>query len=174
MGSYAQGLLKKQPFLRARERVLMTWIESAVTEYPKEKDVIEEITFSHKTTEAIQHAPSQGSRTEYAALNIEHIQDRIYNTQNDKIEQWKRELEYIRYELALIEAACLALTPEERALVERHYYEGKSLDALSQAPLLNVIRSRSTLKRMLKNISLKVEAVLSEDGLNDIDRFPYR
>ena len=40
MGSYAQGLLKKQPFLRARERVLMTWIESAVTEYPKEKDVI--------------------------------------------------------------------------------------------------------------------------------------
>lgn len=163
MDSYAQRLLKRQPFLRARERVLMTWIESVVTRSPNEEDIIEEITFSHSTVEAIQHIPSQKSRTEYAALNMERLQKDALKIQEEKVQKWKKELATIRYYLVLIDAMMLALTAEERVLVERHYYEKKSLEALSQVPLTDVIRSRSTLKRMLKNIWQKADEVLVQE-----------
>ena len=118
--------------------------------------------------ESVQITPSQSSKTEYIALNLELLRSGEVDVQERKAENWHKELKLIRNWLSILEAALLVLTPEEQALVNRHFKEGKSLEMLSQSPLLDTVRSHSTLKRMLKTIIRKVNEVISEEESHHI------
>lgn len=171
MTSDALWLLKRQSFLIAREQVLVRLIRTVDHSVPDDEEIIEGITFSHATSEAVQRTAPQSSKTEYIALNMESLRSDKMEVQERRTEQWNKELELIRNWLAVLEAALLVLTPEERALVDKHFREGKSVEILSQTPLLEITRSRSTLKRMLKTIVRKVEEVISkEEGYNILPR----
>lgn len=163
MTSDALWLLKRQSFLIAREQVLMRLISSVDGSVPDDDEIIEEITFARATGEAVQRSSSQSSKTEYAALNLESIRADKVEAQERRTDQWQKELRLIQSWLAVLEAALLVLTPEERALVDKHFREGKSVEILSQTPLLEITRSRSTLKRMLKTIVRKVEEVITQE-----------
>lgn len=153
-------LLKMQPYLRAREQVLLTRLRSVEILSIREEDLIEEITFREKKNDGIQHVASQGSRTEYAALNMEELQADEKRKMENEILRWKRELKQVRHSLSILEGALLVLTSEERALVEKYYFEGLALETVSQEVLTENVRSKSTLKRMLKNIRKKLEEVI--------------
>ena len=163
MTSDALWLLKRQSFLIAREQVLMHLITVANNSAPDDREIIEGITFARPTGESIQTTPSQSSKTEYIALNLELLRAGTAESQERKIENWHKELQLIRSWLSILDAALLALTPEERELVNRHFRDGKSLEVISQTPILDTVRSRSTLKRMLKTIVRKVNEVISEE-----------
>ncbi len=168
MTSNAQWLLKRQSFLRAREQVLLRMIGSAATDKPSEEEIIEGMTFSRIIRENVQQSRSPSSKTERIALNMESFRLESMELQERRIEQWNKELRLIRNWLSILEAALLALTPEERILADKHYIERKSVDVLSQAPLLEITRSRSTLKRMLNTIIRKVDEVISQEGRGHI------
>ena len=168
MTTDAQWLLKRQPFIRARQQVLLQWISTIDLAAPEDEEIIEGITFAHATGENDQKTASQSSKTEYIALNIDALRAERMEMQIRRGEQWNKELRLIQNWLAILDAALIALTPEERILVTRYYNEGKSIEALSQVPLLDMIRSRSTLKRMLKAIVQKVDEVISQEEGNDI------
>lgn len=168
MISDALWLLKRQSFLIAREQVLMHLIKTADNSVPDDKEIIEEVTFARPTGESVQMTPSQSSKTEYIALNLELLRSGEVDVQERKAENWHKELKLIRNWLSILEAALLVLTPEEQALVNRHFKEGKSLEMLSQSPLLDTVRSHSTLKRMLKTIIKKVNEVISEEESHHI------
>lgn len=171
MTSDALWLLKRQSFLIAREQVLLRLIRTADNSVPGDEEIIEGITFARATGEAVQKTSSQSSKTEYVALNLESLRADRMEVQERRTEQWYKELQLIRNWLAILDAALLVLTPEERTLVDRYFREGKSVETLSQSPLLDVTRSRSTLKRMLKAIVQKVEEVVSqEEGYNILPR----
>lgn len=171
MTSDALWLLKRQPFLIAREQVLLRLIRTIDNSVPGDEEIIEGITFARATGEAIQKKSSQPSKTEYVALSLESLRVDRMEVQERRTEQWYKELQLIRNLLAILDAALLVLTPEERTLVDRYFREGKSVETLSQTPLLDVTRSRSTLKRMLKVIVQKVEEVVSqEEGYNILPR----
>lgn len=171
MTSDALWLLKRQSFLIAREQVLLRLIRTANNSVPGDEEIIEEITFARATGEAVQKTSSQSSKTEYVALNLESLRADRMEVQERRTEQWYKELQLIRNWLEILDAALLVLTPEERTLVDRYFREGKSVETLSQTPLLDVTRSRSTLKRMLKAIVQKVEEVVSqEEGYNILPR----
>ena len=163
MTSDALWLLKRQSFLIAREQVLMHLIKTADNSAPDDKEIIEGITFARSTGESVQTTPSQSSKTEYIALNLELLRSREMDAQERKAESWYKELQLIQNWLSILDAALLVLTPEEHVLVNRHFKEGKSLEMLSQSPLLDTVRSHSTLKRMLKTIIRKVDEVISEE-----------
>ena len=160
MKTYARWLLKQQPYFRAREGVLLAYIQSVENTNLRREDMIEELTFAKSDKGESQHTPSKSSITEFAALNLEAKLSQEEKTKSEQLFQWKRELNQIRHYLSMIDAAMMVLTPEEKILVEKHYYEGRSLEILSQMPLLDLIRSRSTLKRMLQNIFEKVAIVI--------------
>lgn len=163
MKSDAIWLLKRQSFLIAREQVLLQLIERVDDSVPDDQEIIEGIAFARGDSEGIQRTAARFSRTEYAALNMETLRTERMEEQERRKEQWKKELRLIRNWLGVLEAALLVLTPEERKLAKRHYREGKSLEELSQIPLQDVIRSRSTLRRMQKRIIRKVEEVISRE-----------
>lgn len=163
MTSDALWLLKRQSFLIAREQVLMHLITVVNNSSPDDREIIEGITFARPTGESVQTTPSQSSKTEYIALNLELLRTGTAESQERKIENWHKELQLIRSWLSILDAALLALTPEERELVNRHFRDGKSLEVISQTPILDTVRSRSTLKRMLKTIVRKVNEVISEE-----------
>lgn len=163
MISDALWLLKRQSFLIAREQVLMHLIKTVDNSTPDDREIIERITFARPTGESVQTTPLQSSKTEYIALNLELIRSGESESQERKNENWHKELQLIRNWLSILDAALLALTPEERELADRHFKDGKSLEVLSQTPLLDTIRSRSTLKRMLRTILRKVNEVVSEE-----------
>lgn len=163
MTSDALWLLKRQSFLIAREQVLMHLITVVNNSAPDDREIIEGITFARPTGESVQTTPSQSSKTEYIALNLELLRAGTAESQERKIENWHKELQLIRSWLSILDAALLALTPEERELVNRHFREGKSLEVISQTPILDTVRSRSTLKQMLKTIVRKVNEVISEE-----------
>lgn len=163
MTSDALWLLKRQSFLIAREQVLMHLITVVNNSAPDDREIIEGITFARPTGESVQTTPSQSSKTEYIALNLELLCAGTAESQERKIENWHKELQLIRSWLSILDAALLALTPEERELVNRHFRDGKSLEVISQTPILDTVRSRSTLKRMLKTIVRKVNEVISEE-----------
>ena len=136
-----------------------------------DREIIEGITFARPTGESVQTTPSQSSKTEYIALNLELLRTGTAESQERKIENWHKELQLIRSWLSILDAALLALTPEERELVKRHFRDGKSLEVISQTPILDTVRSHSTLKRMLKTIVRKVNEVISEEeGSNILPR----
>ena len=163
MTSDALWLLKRQSFLIAREQVLMHLITVVNNSVPDDREIIEGITFARPTGESVQTTPSQSSKTEYIALNLELLRTGTAESQERKIENWHKELQLIRSWLSILDAALLALTPEERELVNRHFRDGKSLEVISQTPILDTVRSHSTLKRMLKTIVRKVNEVISEE-----------
>ena len=163
MTSDALWLLKRQSFLIAREQVLMHLITVVNNSAPGDREIIEGITFARPTGESVQTTPSQSSKTEYIALNLELLRTGTAESQERKIENWHKELQLIRSWLSILDAALLALTPEERELVNRHFRDGKSLEVISQTPILDTVRSHSTLKRMLKTIVRKVNEVISEE-----------
>lgn len=163
MTSDALWLLKRQSFLIAREQVLMHLITVVNNSAPDDREIIEGITFARPTGESVQTTPSQSSKTEYIALNLELLRTGTTESQERKIENWHKELQLIRSWLSILDAALLALTPEECELVNRHFRDGKSLEVISQTPILDTVRSRSTLKRMLKTIVRKVNEVISEE-----------
>ena len=163
MTSDALWLLKRQSFLIAREQVLMHLITVVNNSAPDDREIIEGITFARPTGESVQTTPSQSSKTEYIALNLELLRAGTAESQERKIENWHKELQLIRSWLSILDAALLALTPEERELVKRHFRDGKSLEVISQTPILDTVRSHSTLKRMLKTIVRKVNEVISEE-----------
>ena len=163
MTSDALWLLKRQSFLIAREQVLMHLITVVNNSAPNDREIIEGITFARPTGESVQTTPSQSSKTEYIALNLELLRTGTAESQERKIENWHKELQLIRSWLSILDAALLALTPEERELVNRHFRDGKSLEVISQTPILDTVRSHSTLKRMLKTIVRKVNEVISEE-----------
>lgn len=163
METYIVKLLRKQAYLRAREQVLLARLKSVQLSTIRKEDLIDEITFSHNGNGEIQHLPSQGSRTEYAALNLDRIQAEEYQQRLENAARWQKELSQVSYWLSVLDGALLVLTPEERVLVERYYFEGKSLESISQEPLKEVIRSRSTLKRMLKNVQKKLDEVIDHE-----------
>lgn len=163
MTSDALWLLKRQSFLIAREQVLMHLITVVNNSAPDDREIIEGITFARPTGESVQTTPSQSSKTEYIALNLELLRTGTAESQERKIENWHKELQLIRSWLSILDAALLALTPEERELVKRHFRDGKSLEVISQTPILDTVRSHSTLKRMLKTIVHKVNEVISEE-----------
>ena len=104
-------------------------------------------------------------------MNLELLRTGTAESQERKIENWHKELQLIRSWLSILDAALLALTPEERELVKRHFRDGKSLEVISQTPILDTVRSHSTLKRMLKTIVRKVNEVISEEeGSNILPR----
>lgn len=171
MTADALWLLKRQSFLIAREQVLLHLIKTVDNSVPGDEEIIEGITFARATGEAAQKTSSQSSKTEYVALNLDSLRADKMEVQERRTEQWYKELQLVRNWLAVLDAALLVLTPEERMLVDKHFREGKSVETLSQAPLLDVTRSRSTLKRMLKAIVQKVEEVISqEEGHNILPR----
>lgn len=163
MTSDALWLLKRQSFLIAREQVLMHLITVVNNSAPNDREIIEGITFARPTGESVQTTPSQSSKTEYIALNLELLRTGTAESQERKIENWHKELQLIRSWLSILDAALLALTPEERELVKRYFRDGKSLEVISQTPILDTVRSHSTLKRMLKTIVRKVNEVISEE-----------
>ena len=163
MTSDALWLLKRQSFLIAREQVLMHLITVVNNSAPNDREIIEGITFARPTGESVQTTPSQSSKTEYIALNLELLRAGTAESQERKIENWHKELQLIRSWLSILDAALLALTPEERELVKRYFRDGKSLEVISQTPILDTVRSHSTLKRMLKTIVRKVNEVISEE-----------
>lgn len=163
MTSDALWLLKRQSFLIAREQVLMHLITVVNNSAPGDREIIEGITFARPTGESVQTTPSQSSKTEYIALNLELLRTGTAESQERKIENWHKELQLIRSWLSILDAALLALTPEERELVKRYFRDGKSLEVISQTPILDTVRSHSTLKRMLKTIVRKVNEVISEE-----------
>lgn len=163
MISDALWLLKRQSFLIAREQVLMHLITVVNNSAPDDREIIEGITFARSTGESVQTTPSQSSKTEYIALNLELLRTGTAESQERKIENWHKELQLIRSWLSILDAALLALTPEERELVKRYFRDGKSLEVISQTPILDTVRSHSTLKRMLKTIVRKVNEVISEE-----------
>ncbi len=163
MTSDALWLLKRQSFLIAREQVLMHLITVVNNSAPDDREIIEGITFARPTGESVQTTPSQSSKTEYIALNLELLRAGTAESQERKIENWHKELQLIRSWLSILDAALLALTPEERELVKRYFRDGKSLEVISQTPILDTVRSHSTLKRMLKTIVRKVNEVISEE-----------
>lgn len=163
MTSDALWLLKRQSFLIAREQVLMHLITVVNNSAPDDREIIEGITFARPTGESVQTTPSQSSKTEYIALNLELLRTGTAESQERKIENWHKELQLIRSWLSILDAALLALTPEERELVKRYFRDGKSLEVISQTPILDTVRSHSTLKRMLKTIVRKVNEVISEE-----------
>ena len=156
-------LLRRQPYLRAREQVLLARLRSIQFSPVKKDDIIDEITFSPGRNDGSQHVPSQGSRTEYAALNLDRLEEEEQQRRQEDAVRWQKELSQVRYTLSILEGALLVLTPEERILVEKYYFEGGSLEAISQVPLKDVIRSKSTLKRMLKNVQKKIEEVIDHE-----------
>lgn len=163
MESNIENLLRKQPYLRAREQVLLTRLRSAEPSSIREIDIIDEITFREKKNDGIQHVASQGSRTEYAALNMDQLQADEKRKMEERILHWEKELKQVRHSLSILDGALLALTMEERVLVTKYYFEGSTLEAISEEPLVEVIRSKSTLKRMLKNIRKKLEEVMTHE-----------
>ena len=165
MTSDAQWLLKRQPFLKAREKLLLQWIKTVDMSAPGDEEIIEGILFSHKGGEKVQTSTAQSSKTEFAAIHMDELRMCRIDENERRREQWNKELMLIQNWLAMLDAALLALTPEENMLVKLYYCDGKSIDTLAQSPLLDVTRSRSTLKRMLKKIIQKVEEVISiEEG----------
>lgn len=171
MTSDALWLLKRQSFLIAREQVLLRLIHTVDNAVPSDEEIIDGITFARATGETVQKTSSHSSKTEYVALNLESLRADRMEVQERRTEQWHKELQLIRNWLAILDAAMLVLTPEERMLADRYFREGKSVEILSQTPLLDVTRSRSTLKRMLKVIVQKVEEVVTqEEGYNILPR----
>lgn len=167
MTSNALWLLKRQSFLRARERVLRQLLLAMETKAPNDNEIIEEITFSHIGSENVQTTTSKSSRTEYIALNMDSLRENRVDEQEQKAELWRKELRIIQIWLSILESALLVLTPEERILTDRYFNQRDSIELLSQSPLLHLTRSRSTIKRMLKSITQKVAEVISEKASED-------
>jgi len=166
MESDAKWLLEKQGYFRAREGILKAYIEAAEKSYFERDETIAEATFASRPSDGSQKQPSQSSRTEFVALNLDEIHERNRQDQELQLLQWKRELKLVRYWLRILDAALLALTEDERILVRYYYCDGKSLELISQLDLFDIPRSRSTLKRMLKSVVDKVEMVIKLESSN--------
>ena len=75
-----------------------------------------------------------------------------------------RELERLNLYANLYDAAQKALTEEERTLVGFYYEEGYTIDEITQLPLtarITGLKSKSTLRRMLRIIEEKVSLVVN-------------
>lgn len=107
---------------------------------------------------------SRGSNTEYAALTLEDRKKEMEIELQKRASEWARELERLNLYANLYDAAQKALTEEERTLVGFYYEDRYTIEEITQLPLTtrtSGLKSKSTLRRMLRIIEEKVSLVVN-------------
>lgn len=156
-------LLKSGRYLTSKRLFLETLLAAAQKANPTYDDIIDQITFKREECADSTAQDAGQSRTEYAALNLDALYKAELRSHDELIRTLQGRLARIEHFLRIREAILMALTTEERILVEKHYDEGISLLAIADKPLVEggYSKSQSTLKRMLKGIHQKAERVVS-------------
>lgn len=146
----------------SRIQVLNYLLEHADQERLSDNALIEMAVF-HKS-EIPGHSKSNRSNTEYVALMLEDTKMEMEMEIQKRASVWVRELERLNLYANLYDAAQKALTEEERTLVGFYYEEGYTIDEITQLPLtarITGLKSKSTLRRMLRIIEEKVSLVVN-------------
>lgn len=159
----AVWLLRNYRYLLSRQKFLQTLIPALASQSIADEEIIESITYLREGIGAQSLSRTSASRTEYAAIHLDALRDKQERGQSVSTRRWHAELETLHTLLQIYDIAISILTKEEQNLVEKYYNEGLPLSSLENAPLSDdgYVKSRSTLKRMLKKIENKMAAVLS-------------
>lgn len=156
-------LLKNYRYLLSRQKFLQSLIPALENQSIADEEIIESITYLRRCVGARSTTKTSASRTEYAAIHLDTLRDEQETIHTASVKKWRLELEIINTLLQIYDIAFSILTEEEQKLVEKYYNESQPLCSLENAPLVEngYAKSKSTLKRMLKRIEYKMEAVIS-------------
>lgn len=128
-------------------------------------DTLIEMAVFHKS-DTPSSSGSKGSNTEYAALKLDDRRRAMEMEIQKRASGWSRELQKLNLYANLYDAAQKALTEEERTLVCLYYEDRYTIEEITQLPLTDRtsgLKSRSTLRRMLRIIDEKVSLVVDTD-----------
>ena len=126
--------------------------------------LIETLIYQSGVPNSLRHSPFRRSRTEYIALNMDDERQRAQSEISAIRTEWEHELIQLSLYVNLFEAVRDALTEEEYALAHFHYIDHYTIEEISQMPLTNRasgVKSKSTLKRILRTIESKGESIMS-------------
>lgn len=158
----ARWLFQNHKAYMSRIQVLNYLLEHADRERLSDNALIEMAVF-HKS-ETPRSSGNQGNNTEYAALMLEDRRKEMEIEAQKRTSEWTRELERLNLYANLYDAAQKALTEEERTLVGLYYEDRYTIEEITQLPLTartTGLKSKSTLRRMLRIIEEKVSLVVN-------------
>lgn len=165
MAEEARMLLRNHKECCARAKVLEEKIRQTEQHYgiPSDDYLIETIVYTRPHLDGLPHTPRYGSKTESIALNMDNERLNARREIEDTLQEWKASLNRLKHQIRLYTAVFNMLTDEERALVIQHYQNRRSLEQISNEPLVHYsthVKSVSTLRRMLSGILKKAQVVI--------------